>query len=72
MGINTNTLLLVGGGALVLYLLTRPKTPTYTSTVPGSPGGPPIVYSAPVPTNTTVALAGDATSVLSNLFNNIF
>ncbi len=62
MGIDTNTLLLVGGGALAIYLLTKKPT---TATPP--------VYVAPVNTGATtnnqwLALGTSLSSALSDIF----
>lgn len=67
----TSTLLLIAGAGVALYLITRPKAPVLP---PGTypPGYPYPAGYAPPTSNPTIALAGDATSVLNNLFNNIF
>lgn len=77
MGISTNTLLLIGAGAVAVYLITKPKTTFPTSPYPTPyPGYPPGVYPPgyipPNTSNTTTAIAGDIASILGSLFNNIF
>lgn len=70
---NTNTLLLVGGGILLVYLFTRPKAPVYPvppGVAPGSPYYPPPAAPAgPNPTNTAITAGAD---IINNLITSIF
>lgn len=61
------TIALVGGGLLLAYLVTRPKTPALPPSYSYPPGYLPVST-----TNPTITALNDGTSVLNNLFNNLF
>ncbi len=65
--INGSTIALVGGGLVLAYLVTRPKTPA----IPPPYTVPPSYIPAGALNNTGVAINAGA-SVLNNLFNNLF
>lgn len=75
----TDTLLLVGGGLVLLYLLMKPKTATTQwQTVPGQPGvlvpwtpGSPTAAQTSAASSTNTAISAGA-SVVNNLINQIF
>jgi len=63
--VSTNTLILIGGGLLGLYLISKPKvaTPPVLTYPPG------YIPASANPTNTAITAGA---SVLNNLFNNVF
>ena len=65
LGIDTNTMLLVLGGAAVLYIMTRPK---YTPPMYARPGYPPSGSSAA----TTAAEIAAGGAVVSTLIDDLF
>jgi hypothetical protein len=64
--ISTGTVALIGGALVLGYLVTRPKTTALP--LPAYPPG----YIPVAAGNPTVTALNDGTSVLNNLFNNIF
>jgi hypothetical protein len=76
MKINTNTLLIAGAAVVGVYLLTRPKTPTYpVGYNPYQTGYPAGTYPAIQqgnPTAQIISAGGSALSSLSDLIGNFF
>lgn len=79
----TDTLLLIGAAAVGVYLLTRPKVPTYpvgynpygTGVNAYNPYGQPALSTQQYSGNTTaqdIAAGGSALSALSDLIGNFF
>lgn len=74
MKINTNTLLLAGGAAVALYLLTRPTTPAVNPYLT-QPVYNPYANTSLINQNQTaqdIAAGGTALNALSNLLGNFF
>lgn len=65
---DTETILLVGGGLLLVFLMMKPKTPTYPPVVT-APGG---ALPQPQGTSSTNTAITAGASVVNNLINQIF
>lgn len=65
--LDTSTVLLIGAGVLVIYLMNRKPTPTLPP--PYLPGGSVPVSSGASPTNTAIT---SGASIINNLINQIF
>jgi hypothetical protein len=65
----TNEILLIGGGAVIVYLLTRPKTTAYP---PGyvPPTYNPYAYQPPNQTSGLITAGGSALSSILNAISN--
>lgn len=72
-GVNTTTLLLAGGAAVAVYLLTRPKTPTYVSPYQTPVYNPAYLQSVANPPNQTaqdISAGGTALTSILNAISN--
>lgn len=73
-GIDTTTILIAGGAAVAVYLLTRPKTPTYAPPYQTPVYNPAYLQSVSNPPNQTaqdIAAGGTAVSSILNAISNL-
>lgn len=70
--IGTTELLLIGGGVLAVYLLTRPKTTTMPTVITIPQGGATSAAALQAQTQQTTAEVNAGASVLNNLFSSLF